>query len=678
MPSSLNSRAMALLLSVGTATSTHAQWIPNYQVYSIQRIGFYGPEHTAINGLQVSTPLRYSASGRVAGLSRRYLAPTLDYGLDAWVWNGEATLQVGLTGQGYTGSTGRQSSMVEFINDAGHAAGYSELYSGSSSTPNGRDAWVWDGTTTARIGLTGTTYTRTSGGRFSTPLFQNSTGQVVGLSDPYSSGGALNGRHMWVWNGTTTARVGFVGGVYTGSAGREYSDVTHQNNSGQVVGWSSRYTGVSSSLGRDSWVWNAGVSTQIGLTGGAYTGTSGTQYSQPVAQNAFGQVLGYSTRYSGAMTSNGQDAWIWNGGATTQIGLTGVDYTGNAGFRSSEPLFLNQGGFGVGYSSRFSAGGLSMGRDSWIWNGSTTAPIGLTGGANARTDGYRVSTVRFLNATGQVSGYSDRYDTANGFNGRLAWVWTGSTTIRVGLDGAVYTGSAGYQNSVPVFQTDSGYVVGETNRFTGVNTDIGQDTWIWDGTMTRQIGLTGGAYTGSAGLQYSEVIQFRNVGFAAGYSRRYTGVSVDNGRDAWYFDPLTLMVTPVIGSIRLSDNYSYSEPKLLTESGFLLGTYRYFPDGMGSGELRAFIFRPDLGLTDLGNLISDDLQSSDWSRLESPIFSDDLRTIIGVGVTQTSGYFGVFALAVPAPSGLAVLVLAGVATASRRRWGSEKLGSSGS
>lgn len=72
----------------------------------------------------------------------------------------------------------------------------------------------------------------------------------------------------------------------------------------------------------------------------------------------------------------------------------------------------------------------------------------------------------------------------------------------------------------------------------------------------------------------------------------------------------------MIGSVRTSDNYAFSSITLLTENGFVLGTYTYFAGGVGSGEPRAFAFRPDRGFTHLGDLVNGGLAVNGWSTLQ--------------------------------------------------------------
>lgn len=110
--------------------------------------------------------------------------------------------------------------------------------------------------------------------------------------------------------------------------------------------------------------------------------------------------------------------------------------------------------------------------------------------------GYRFSDPLYQNDAGVVAGDPNRYTGVNTNNGRDAWVWNGTSTLQVGLIGGAYTGSFGYQYSSPQFLNEAGEVVGISSRFTGINTGNGGDTWVWNGTTTTQIGLTGGLYTG--------------------------------------------------------------------------------------------------------------------------------------------------------------------------------------
>ncbi len=658
----------ALCAAAGTSTTALAQWIPNYQNYSVQRIGLYGPEQTSGTGLQSSTAQLFSGSSFVAGYSNRYIGADVDNGKSTWAWNGTTTIQVGLTGTGYTGNAGYQFSELLLRSTTGKLAGYSRRYS-ELNTSIGVDAWAWNGTTTTRIGLYGAGNIGTEGLRGSEPQMQNAAGLVAGYSYRFLGVSTNNGRDAWVWDGTTTRQIGLIGTGYTGSAGLRSSTLSLINAGGLIAGSSQRINGVDVVNGLNAWAWNGTTTTKIGLTGGVYTGSSGLEYSKPVLMNDAGHVIGTSNRIINNTTNYGQDTWAWNGTTTTQLGLTGPGYISSTGYQNSVPLRQNAAGQVVGASQRVSSLNTDNGWDAWTWDGSTTTRIGLSGAGYTSSTGFQSSSPLLQSASGKVAGYSSLITSAGTFNGYNAWVWNGANTIRIGLTGPANTGSAGYQLLSVALLNDAGWVTGSSFRITGERTFNGGESWIYNPTTnsTVQTGLTGLAYTGSAGYRQSIPNFLNAAGQAAGYSSRITGVDTENGQDAWYFDPTTQLSYPVTGSVRAADNYAYSIATILTKGGFLLGNYLFFPGGTGTGEQRAFIFRPDLGLTDLGNLVDGGLTLNGWATLQRPLFADALNTIVGYGYVngQTTGQ-SVFVM-VPTPSAAALLTLGGLLASRRRR-----------
>lgn len=651
-----------------TAATAQAQWLPDFQIYSVQRVGLFGEAHTGSAGLQNSSLVFSDASNIMAGYSSRYSGLSTDNGRDAWAWNGNSTTQIGLVGGDHRGSEGYQYTELTHRNTTGHFTGYSERYTGVN-TNNGRNAWIFNGNSTTQIGLTGGIYSGPSGFARSEPMHLNTSGQVAGVSQRVEGVNFFNGFDTWVWNGTSTVQLGLTGPAYTGSTGYQHSIPKLQNEGGQITGISLRFTGVNTAHAQDVWVWNGTSTTRIGLTGATHTSRDGNQSSYPSFQNASGMVLGFSRRYSATDSSNGNDAWAWNGVATTQLGFTGGVYTGTAGYQFSSSQFLNDAGQVAGVSYRISDIQSNNGQVAWVWNGTTTTQIGLSGPSHITNGGYQHAGLLAQNEAGFVSGYSFRFSSGGQSNGSSAWIWNGTTTIRIGLTGTAQTGSAGFQHSAPTTLNTAGHVSGYSSRLRDARTSNGRDAWVWNGTDTIQIGLSGGFNTGSGGLQYSMPLIHTDEGHLSGISYRYTGMSTQIGQDSWYFDPLTLISTPITGSVRATDNFAFSAPTFLTNGGFLLGYYTYFENGLGAGEQRAFIFRPDLGLTDLGNLITGGLTLNGWRTLSNPIFSDALTTIVGLGYVNgqsTSGQ-SVFIMTIPSPATTLLLSMGIVLTTIRRR-----------
>ncbi len=175
-----------------------------------------------------------------------------------------------------------------------------------------------------------------------------------------------------------------------------------------------------------------------------------------------------------------------------------------------------------------------------------------------------------------------------------------------------------------------------------------------------------GLHTSYDGSQVSIAMHSSGLGQVVGIARRYGATDDPTAQDAWYFDPALGMTFPVVGSVRLSDQFAFALPSVLAENGVLLGSFDFFLNGVGEAERRAFAFRPDLGFVDLGALVQGGLSESGWSTLREPLYADALRTIVGYGLVegQTSGQ-SIFVM-VPGPAGTAMFLIS-LLTAPRRR-----------
>lgn len=662
-------------------------WLYNPASRTTLQLGLTGTVYTDSGGRQFSLPDFLNASGQVAGYSVRYTGTNATNGYSTWVYNPvtNATVQTGLTGAEQTGDGGRQYSFNQYQNEIGNVAGYSYRSPGADSPyVYGQNTWVYIRSTgtTRQIGFTGATFTGSTGYQYSEIRGQNAAGLVAGFSRLVSGTNSFNGTVAWLYNPASnmTRELGLTGAAYTGSAGYRSSGTSFLNNAGQVVGSSARILGVSTYNGENTWVYNPTTNTtvQTGLSGAAQTGITGYQSSRNDYQNEAGQVVGISYRYPSDNENRGQNTWVFSAVTNTTIitGLTGEAHTGNGGYQVSRNEFmLMNSGFVAGSSVRNPSLISSNGKNTWVYNPHTnsTEQTGLNGAAHTGIAGYQLSGNERMNANGYMAGYSLRNPSESGDNGRNTWIYnpTTNTTVQAGFTGTPYTGSAGYQYSRTDYLSSNGVLAGISTRITGLNTANGQDAWLYNtatGT-TVQIGLTGAGYTGSAGYQFSATTAVNAAGQAVGYSRRVSGVNTSIGQDVWYYDPTSASTISIIASIRTSDNRAFSTPSTLTSDGFLLGTYLYYPGGIGVGEQHAFLFRPDLGLTDLGNLADGGLSASGWSYLQQPIFYDVLNTIVGYGYLngQTSGR-NVFVMTIPAPA-VGVMLGFGGFFASRRRRG---------
>ncbi len=453
--------------------------------------------------------------------------------------------------------------------------------------------------TIERLGFTGTGYTESSGYQYSQVLSLNNQGQVVGYSTRYSGTMDL-GRDTWLYDGNSTLQMGFTGTGYERSDGYRLSSSNSYgmslNDQGQVAGYSRRYSGTTG-LGEDAWLYDGNSTLQMGFTGTGYERSDGYRYSFPKFLNDQGQVAGYSRRDSGT-THLGQDAWLYDANSTVQMGFTGAGYTRSDGYRFSDAQFLNDQGQVAGYSYRYSEGGgaTQLGQDVWLHDGSTTLQMGFTGAGYTRSDGYRLSTAWFLNDQGQAAGNSLRYSGTTEL-GVDAWLYDGSITLQMGLTGAGYERSDGYRGNLAWFLNDQGHVAGISKRYSGT-TGLGEDAWLYDGSITLQMGFTGTGYERGDGYRESDARFLNDEGQVAGYSRRYSGMA-ELGADTWLYDGNSTLQMGLTGAgYERSDGYRGSTASFLNDEGQVAGGSDRYSEGGGAylGQ-DAWLYDADLNQT---------------------------------------------------------------------------------
>jgi hypothetical protein len=260
-----------------------------------------------------------------------------------------------------------------------------------------------------------------------------------------------------------------------------------------------------------------------------------------------------------------------------------------------------------------------------MWNGTATVPIGLNGPEHTGSAGYQNILLSFHSALGVVAGLSARVTGVNGSNGFDSWVSDGTTTVQTNLVGSEYQTPIGGRACANVAQNNSGQVVGFSTRYKpNSSATNGRDTWIWNGTATVLTGLTDSQHTSSLGFRSSTCGVINAQGAAAGYTLRDSG-----GQDVWYYDPTTGVSSLVVSSVRASDNFATSSVRYLTDDGVLYGVYSYYGDG--SGQQRAFAYRPGLGFIDLNDLVAGGLATAGWTTLTETNLVNSTHTVIGKG-----------------------------------------------
>ncbi len=441
--------------------------------------------------------------------------------------------------------------------------------------------WVSDGTTTTRVGLFDTDHTRSTDNQQKTYVlgFYGGGQFAAGESEKYRPDGSKISNTPWVYDGTQTIALGLTGAVYTDAGGYLYPSRWEGAANGNFLGMNTIYNGGSTNMGTATWVYNYATDTHtsVGLTGAQYIRDDGYVKTRagrlsPDGNYAFGRTYLYS-----GSTENGTHGWRYDVSTdtTVQIGLTGAGFVRDDGYMEVEIRRGNASGQLNGLSRRYS-GSTDMGRVAWIFDGTSTTQISPTGAEFSRADGYRYEDAWYINASGQVAGEATTYDGA-ATGGKRAWFYNGTTTqVLDGLQGGYFEKSNGHNQALPNGLNAAAQITGTSYRYNASDTYIGLQGWFYDSATdtTVALGLTDPAYTRvSDDKQYHYPHELSATGLVRGSSDRYDGL-FSKGR--WVYDWDTDMTYELAFSTR-SDGY-YDTPKFeFTNDGDgLVGYYELF------------------------------------------------------------------------------------------------------
>lgn len=468
------------------------------------------------------------------------------------------------------------------------------------------------------LGLVDAEHTRADGYLASQVGQANDSGQILGRSNRYS-GSTYLGQDVWLYNGGSLTPVGLIGAEHTSSGGLRNIQDGGMNQAGYVVGTSERFSG-NNSMGHSAWLYNGEVTINIGLTGIEYTRNDGYKESVIRSLNEAGKVLGTSFRFSGG-DSLGSVAWIYNGSSTSIIGLVDNEHSRVDGYRNASFSFsslpLNGAGQVSGHSQRFNGGSTNLGQSSWFYNGLATIKVGLRGTEHTRSDGYKFSRTIAMSKTGELLGYSERFNGGSADMGRSVWVFNGTDTINIGLTGVEYTRNDGRQYSeADNIVNQSGQVIGYSQRYNG-DTFLGRSIWLYDGTATKIIGLSDAEHTRNNGFRYGAAEELNGAGQVRGHSYRYSGGTELLGRSAWLYNGSnTLDIGLADNEHTFSDGAKYSDTLRLNETGQVLG-YSYRRDYSGQTVwLFNGVSTTKIGLTDTEHTQSDGYKFSEATQLD--------------------------------------------------------------
>jgi hypothetical protein len=465
------------------------------RVYEVHPIGLTDAEHTGGNGWRMNEIYGYNAAGQAIGTSER-LVEFGDYGRSAWFYDPIArrTTLIGLRGAGYSGPSDWVDVYPMLLNSGGQVVGNSSAWDGA--TWQGWHAWYYDHATntTSRIGLTDAEHTAANGEQQSHPDLLNAAGTVVGTSRRYN-GTADAGMTAWMRNGASglTVPIGPANDpVYTRADGYRYSTPVWLDPTGFVIGATNRYNG-SADAGRVAWLYEpaTGGTTRLGFTGAPYVGPNGTENTLINGVRRSRWVIGYSSTFAGL--DEYFDPWVYDiqGRSYRHYGLTDADHTKAGSFRSSFIAGMNDRGDVAGSSTRFPATGSVIGSTAWFYEASTGQyqTIGLSDAEHSGTTGLPLNQARFISAAGHVAGTAVRKRTGTWpTGGTSAWLFDPATdtTTRLGLYDAAHSHPFGYQISDIIDMNDAGQVIGYSERYGDTPTNT---AWFYDPVTKVQTSL---------------------------------------------------------------------------------------------------------------------------------------------------------------------------------------------
>ena len=623
-------------LIVGVVLLVGSQVVQSAPLYTLETLGLYDDEHTAMDGAQFSYPgvpvgTIFNQAGQAIGLSQRFSGGSTDLGMSSWLYDGSSTMNIGLTGTEHTRADGFKASLGFTLNEAGQVLGGAARFNGSSSEL-GASAWLYGGSNTVTIGLIDVEHTRDDGYKYCVGFNLNQVGQVVGISERYNGGSIMLGTSTWFYDGASTMNIGLTDIEHTRDDGYRLSNASGFNEAGQTSGNSERYLGGSTLMGQSAWLYDGSGTFIIGPTDTEHTRDDGYKYSYSYWPNEAGQVMGTAERYNGGSMNLGQSAWLYNGSNTVIIGLTGAEHTRDDGYKYSTALHLNQSGQAAGDAYRYNGGSIYLGGSAWLYDGSESINIGLTDAEHTGYDGRQHSATWSLNQNGQVMGTAERYLGGWAYLGLSAWLYDGRSTVLISPTDIEHTRADGYRHSFVNWLNQAGQVIGTAERYNGGSVYLGTSTWLYDGSNTVITGPTGIVHTRVDGYQYSYSYWLNEAGQAIGHAERYNGGDTLLGQSAWFYDTATGKTYYRDFSVRQPDGYAYSYAYYLGDDGLMLGAYELFDEADGSSlGYRAFVFTVADGFYELGMQIEGGLASYDWDHLAVALTANAAGQILGGG-----------------------------------------------
>jgi hypothetical protein len=344
-------------------------------------------EPRGTNDAGVSTGFSYKSNASGGELGRRAVR---------WDAAGAAT-ELDTLG---TQSNGVTQSEANAINAAGTVVGWANKY-GADGLLKGVRALRWNAGGAAATEL-GVLYNGTANGTDARAYAVNDSGTAVGYAYHHNAAGVIKGWRAVRWEGGTTAATELQD-LGTAADGTSDSLAVAVNAAGTSVGWADKYNG--GSVGVRPVRWDAGSTAAteldvLGLTSFPFSPVP-QGYGEARDINGAGTAVGNVEKYDAAGSFKGGRAVQWDAGSTAAIELALLG-TSTGGQGESDAYAINDAGFVVGYSFKYTAAGGPVGDRAVYWN-----PDGSVVDLNTLIDpasGWTLTTARGISDGGWISG----------------------------------------------------------------------------------------------------------------------------------------------------------------------------------------------------------------------------------------------------------------------------------
>lgn len=299
---------------------------------NLSELGVLG---TDANGLGYGWIAALNADGLAAGHSEKYEGGSWKGGRPV-LWAHGAATELPMLG---TDANGYGYGPVAALNSSGLAAGYSTKFEGGSW--KGYRPVLWADGVAAELPVLGTDGNGYGAGYVGA---LNAGGLAAGYSAKFE-GGIWKGYRPVVWVNGVATELPVLG---TDTSGYGYGYAAALNAGGLAAGHTSKYEG-GNWKGERPVLWANGVATELPMLG---TDTNGVGYGYVVAVNDSGQVAGNSMKFDDGL-GKGYRAMSWTSGNPQELLLAPcpVSQSGVVGYGYSQAVAMNASGAVVGYST---------------------------------------------------------------------------------------------------------------------------------------------------------------------------------------------------------------------------------------------------------------------------------------------------------------------------------------